>query len=93
MTGTTLRIFPDSMIEEKGMQKIKDKIQGTFYGGYVFGVDLYQSYFSADYEMRTLIRSIIDNVKPLARRGDWFFKGVMTGYHDAAEERKAKQIG
>ena len=63
------------MIEEKGMQKIKDKIQGTFYGGYVFGVDLYQSYFSADYEMRTLIRSIID------------------GYHDAAEERKAKQIG
>lgn len=64
---------------------------GEFSSGYCIGVTMYKDYVKGDDEYKKVIREFVDTSKELARDGDKFGKGVMCGYRDCANERKARQ--
>lgn len=69
----------------------KARTDDNFSFGYCYGADIYKDYAKADSKYRKTIRDLIDTAKISARGGDSLCKGIMCGYKDAADERKAKQ--
>lgn len=69
----------------------KARNDGKFSSGYCIGVTMYKDYVKGDDEYKKIIREFVDTSKELARGGDKFGKGVMCGYRDSANERKARQ--
>lgn len=62
-----------------------------FSEGYCIGVDVYRNYVKLDDGNKLLARKAIDGFMQNARKGDLMSKGIIAGYRDAANERKARQ--
>lgn len=75
-------------VDEK--YKYNKRRDDDFSGGYCIGVDVYRNYVKLDDASKKSARNAIDNFMQLAQRGDKLSKGIVAGYRDAANERKAR---
>ncbi len=71
--------------------KYNDKRGGNFGNGYCTGVILYRKYIKSSESSRQKTKEIISNCIEMAKAGDQWSKGVIAGYRDVANERKAKK--
>ena len=67
------------------------KRKSSFSSGYCYGVSLYRDYPKQDAEGKMLTQAYINLSLAYARDGLIFCKGVLCGYRDMANERKAKR--
>ena len=78
--------FKEKLRYNKARQK-----NNPFASGYVFGVALYEDFPRQNNEFKKTVKEFIDTMKSSASGKDSDYeKGVMCGYRDAANERKAK---
>ena len=78
--------FKEKLRSNKTRQKHR-----PFAAGYVFGATLYEDFPRQNTEFKKTVKEFIDTMKNSASGKDSDYeKGVMCGYRDAANERKAK---
>lgn len=76
-------------VDEK--YKYNKSRKDDFGDGYCIGVNLYQGYVKRDTKGRQQTHEIVDRFMQLAKNGDKLSKGIIAGYRDAANERKARK--
>lgn len=76
-------------VEEK--LKYNKSRKDDFGDGYCIGVNLYKGYVKRDTNGRQQTHEIVDRFMQLAKNGDKLSKGIIAGYRDAANERKARK--
>ncbi len=71
--------------------KYNDNRGGNFGNGYCTGVILYRRYIKSNAACRLQTKQIINDCIKGSKNGDEWSKGIIAGYRDAANERKAKK--